>query len=602
MIEVRILGPFEARRAGRSLPLGGPKQRALLAYLALQGGRVVSSDELVEALWPEQPADAARNALRVAVSRLRGSLDGEASIDTRAPGYVLEIPNGQIDLTRFEELSEQGGQALAGGDPAAAASLLTEALALWRGRALGDLIGEPVLQREADRLDELRLATLEQRVEADLACGRHRELVGELERLADEHPYRETFVRQLMLALYRSRRQADALEAFSAARSRLVDDLGIEPTPELRELERAILGQDPGLGTPPVRPPPEAPAPPAPRRARLLPALVAAALLTVAATAAALLMTRDGSNAPSLRPGTLTVATNSVAVVDADTGELAANIRIGSRPTQIAEDGGVVWVAAPDNQSIARVPAGSRAVQRVGVPVRPDLLDAAYGQVWIADASGLRLARLDPRDGLPLDEAEADVPPPLAALAVGRNRIWFESYFLAQVERLDSRTGRIDGSFGRGGRGSTFYDASDVHIAATATDVYFTNRVDAADERSGRLTRIDPVSGDATARIFFGGAPRAIALGDDAIWVATDDGIWRIDAGDTAPTTVIPLREPPVALAAGDDSVWVATRERSLLRIDTGENRVVQRLRLTRTPSDLELVDGELWVAVTSRF
>ena len=244
-LDVRLLGPIEAERDGAPVALGGPKPRALLAVLALEPGRVVSVDRLVEALWPGDPPETAAHAVQVYVSQLRKALG--PVIATRAPGYELELAPERVDLHRFARLTQDGRAALDGGDPVSAEGALREALALWRGPALADFLYEPFAQTEIARLEELRTVTLEERIEADLALGRHAELVSELEALVAAQPLREHPRAQLMLALYRSGRQADALAAYRAARETLVDELGIDPSPELRELEAAILRQDESL-------------------------------------------------------------------------------------------------------------------------------------------------------------------------------------------------------------------------------------------------------------------------------------------------------------------------------------------------------------------
>jgi predicted ATPase/DNA-binding SARP family transcriptional activator len=253
-MEFRILGPLEVRDDERTLPLVGARQRALLAMLLLSPNRVVSSDRMIDQLWDGRPPATATTTLQNHIMRLRRLLEPEHApgapyerIVTEASGYVLRLEPDQLDLFRFERLVADGRAALADGRADVAGRTLREALDLWRGPALADLAAELPMQTEAARLDELRLAALELRVDADLALGRHAELVGELESLVTENPLRERFSAQLMLALYRSRRQAEALELYRQTRTRLVDELGIDPSAELQELERAILRQDASL-------------------------------------------------------------------------------------------------------------------------------------------------------------------------------------------------------------------------------------------------------------------------------------------------------------------------------------------------------------------
>jgi DNA-binding SARP family transcriptional activator len=248
-LEFRLLGPLEVRRGGEPLALGGARPRALLACLLLGRGRVVSVDELVDGLWGESPPRTARHMVEVYVSKLRKRLDSGVLL-TRPPGYLLQPERQRVDVERFERLLGEGAEALARSDASRASASLAAALALWRGPALADFTYEPFAQAEIARLEELRLVALEERVEADLALGQHAELIGELEALVAKHPYRERPRGQLMLALYRAGRQADALAAYRSARETLVEELGVKPGPELRRLEQAILAQEEWLTGP----------------------------------------------------------------------------------------------------------------------------------------------------------------------------------------------------------------------------------------------------------------------------------------------------------------------------------------------------------------
>jgi DNA-binding SARP family transcriptional activator len=259
-MDFRLLGPLEVVERDRPLALGGVKQRSLLAILLLQANELVSTDRLIDQLWGPAPPATCAKSIQVYVSRLRKQL-GDQRLATQAPGYVLQVEPSELDLARFEQLADEARR----GDPRTAARKLRDALALWRGSPLADLAYEPFAQPEIARLEELRMAVLEQRIDADLAVGRHAELVGELEALIVRNPLRERLRFQLMLALYRSTRQAEALNAYRAARSELSEELGLEPSEELKRLEQAILRHDPGLdlaasasrGGPP---PPERPA------------------------------------------------------------------------------------------------------------------------------------------------------------------------------------------------------------------------------------------------------------------------------------------------------------------------------------------------------
>ena len=245
-MEFRILGPLEAWDEGGEVSLGGPKPRALLAVLLLHPNEVVPADRLIDELWGEDSPERAAAALRVNVSRLRKALPQDV-LTTRSPGYVIRVEPDDLDLHRFERLVEEGRGLLARGLAADASERLGEALSLRRGPALADFAYESFAQTAIARLEEIGLAAVELRIDADLTLGRHDELVGELEALVAEHPLRERLRRYLMTALYRSGRQAEALEAYQDARRVLVDELGVDPSPALQELEQAILRQDPSL-------------------------------------------------------------------------------------------------------------------------------------------------------------------------------------------------------------------------------------------------------------------------------------------------------------------------------------------------------------------
>jgi DNA-binding SARP family transcriptional activator len=259
-MEFRILGPLEVLDQGQALTLGGSKQRALLALLLTHSNETLSPERLIDELWGERPPATAAKAVQVHISRLRKALAADDIVLTRDRGYELRVAPEQVDAHRFERLVAEGRDGVAAADPEGAIKLLERALALWRGRPYADLAEEPFAQRESARLEDVRVTALEQLFEAKLALGRHAEVVSPLEALIAEHPYRERLHAQLMLALYRSDRQADALQAYQNARRRLVEDLGIEPGAQLRELEQAVLAQDPALAVPvraPVVAPPE---------------------------------------------------------------------------------------------------------------------------------------------------------------------------------------------------------------------------------------------------------------------------------------------------------------------------------------------------------
>ena len=321
-MEFRLLGPLEVEDDAKPIHLGGAKQRALFALLLLDRGHAVSTDRLIDEIWTGDPPQTAAKSIQVYVSGLRKAL-GEGRIVTRERGYELRVEPGETDVDRFEELV----RAAPGAPPAEAAVRLREALELVRGRPLEDVSLEPWAAAEVARLDERILAAREARIDADLALGRDRELVPELEELVVEFPFRERLLEQLMLTLYRSGRQADALDAYRRGAARLREDLGLEPGRPLRELEAAMLRHDPEL---------DVESPPQPvvverlrRRRRAWKFLVAGSVAAiVAATAATVVAATHGdASLESLPPG--------VALIDADTGHLRAHISEAEIPQPV---------------------------------------------------------------------------------------------------------------------------------------------------------------------------------------------------------------------------------------------------------------------------
>jgi DNA-binding SARP family transcriptional activator len=296
LLEVRLLGPVEVVADGRPVPLPAAKPRALLAVLLLDRNRVVSVGRLVEDLWGEEPPETATKALQGYVSQLRKALGADRLV-TKPPGYSFRVEDGELDLDRFERLTREGRELLGAGDSKAAAKRLAEALELWRGTPFAEFEAEPFARDAGGRLEDARLAALEERIEADLALGRHTRLIPELEELVAREPLRERPRAQLMLALYRSGRQADALELYRRTRETLSDELGIEPSLELQELERRMLQHDPTLerARPPVREAEDGAPVPLARRPQFL-VLAALGLAAVAAAIAAVALTAGGSS------------------------------------------------------------------------------------------------------------------------------------------------------------------------------------------------------------------------------------------------------------------------------------------------------------------
>ena len=310
VIEYRLLGPLEVDANGRAIEIGGLKQRALLAMLVLRANQPVPRDVLADQLWGEHLPAGAQHTLEVYISRLRKALGDAAGYQlvlTRPGAYLLRVQDEHVDVNRFERLAGKGRQALAANAPGEAAAGFRQALALWRGSALADLSDEPFARVEIARLEDLRAGVIEDRVEADLALGHHADVVGELKALVAECPLRERLQQQLMVALYRCGRQPEALAAYQAARRTMVEELGIEPSPALQRVERAILAHDAWLDPPPRAMPPSARAQAGDRRRSPAGGTRRRRLLAVAGTSLAvtlaLFMTGPSQGAGGPAPG-----------------------------------------------------------------------------------------------------------------------------------------------------------------------------------------------------------------------------------------------------------------------------------------------------------
>lgn len=606
MIEFRVLGPLEASHRGQAIPLGGPRQRALLAYLLLRANTAVSAEELVDALWPGHDAEAGKQALRVAISRLRTALGGETVLATRPPGYELLVSDEQLDLRRFHALTGEAERAFDAEDWAGAATRYEAALGLWRGPPLADVAGDG-LGPDIDRLEELRLSATERHLDAELALGRDAALVAELDGLVERHPYRERLRRQHMLALYRSGRQAEALESYREARRRLVGELGIEPSHELQELERAILRQDVEPGPRRHEPsPPHAVDEPGRRRAVI--AVVSAAVIAVGAGLAYALVGR-ASSPPVV--ATVAARTNSLVILDERSGRTVGNVSLGGLAGELAVGAGAVWALLPSAAVVVHVDPADSTRAPIGVPPDPIGISAGAGGVWVADRWNT-ITRLDPSTGTvdpPIRLAPERVfPNMIADVTTTRDAVWLASRDTAEAARYSVRSARLRNHLGDGGGDDAFfYGAGTSVIGRGLGDVWLTNRIDNAGEpfggttHSGRVTRIEAATGRVLGRFTFASAPRALAAARDAVWIAVADRVWRLGRLETVASRDVRVPAGPIALAADASGAWVATRDRQLLQIDPAGGRVVKRWRLDKAPRAVAVGYGRVWVAVGSR-
>ena len=569
-MEIRLLGLVEASQDGRSVVLGGVKPRALLAMLALEANAPVSADRLVEGLWGERPPATAHKAVQVLVSQLRKQLAGaDAEIVTRGRGYELRLDPDAVDALRFERLLRSGENG----------SHVREALALWRGPPLDDLADEPFAGPEIRRLEDLWLGAREAAIDAALADGRHAEVVGELDALVGEHPLRERLHGQRMLALYGCGRQADALEAFRHARQVLLDEVGLEPGPELRHLNDAILRQDPALDGPPRRR-----APARPRQRHL--ALLAAAAAGIAAALMVAVTQLGGSD------GLARLAEDTTGVIDAATGHILAQYAVGHAPDALATGAGSVWTANGRDGTISRInPSHARLTDApvTAIPVggEPTAVAFASGSLWVADGENRRVDQIDSRTNRVVGHLPAGNAP--RGVAVAGGAVWLASAVDGQVDRLDlAHPGRKRPIEVSGGPAA---------IAAGAGAVWV------ASEENAVVTKLDLRSGRALKSIGVGNGPAAIAVGYGGVWVANrDDGtVSRIDVAKDAVSDTVRVGGSPVAITAGIGAIWVGdARTDAVIRIDPRTRTPGRRVALGSAPSALTVAGGSVWAATTA--
>jgi DNA-binding SARP family transcriptional activator/DNA-binding beta-propeller fold protein YncE len=589
-MDFRLLGPLEVADAGSTIRLAEGGQRSVLVLLLLHRNEAVPSDRLIDALWGQHPPATAAKVLQNHVGQLRRALGdrGGVRLQTRGRGYAVVVEAGELDVERFERLMQAGSDALDRDEPDVAGARLREALALWRGPPLADVAYESFAQPEIARLEERRLVALEQRVDADLALGRHADVLGDLEALVAEHPLRERPRAQLMLALYRSGRQAEALESFQDARNALVGELGVEPGPALRELQEAILRHDAELAAAPAA------WPRLRRRSWRGRALLAAGGTALLAAAVAAVLVELGGGGSSGAHVVLDLADNSIAAVDPASGHAKLAFPLPGRPTGVAALGDAAVVVTVDSRALVMADAGSRSMVRtVALRIEPAAIAAGNDSVWVADGRrgrllqfrlgyelpvarlGWRRSRAGPTalavgagaiwvvDGsrrLQRFDARShaatvvDTGVPLAGVTVGAGAVWTFSSRPATVVRVDARSGATTPIpiATRGGSAAP----SPIGIAATSRAVWVLNA------NTATVTRIDAEQGGVTATIPIGvdRAPRGIAAAGETVWVANSDGtLTRIAAAGGEPGTVW-VGESLEGIASTGGRVWVTTR------------------------------------------
>jgi YVTN family beta-propeller protein len=594
-LEFRILGPIEVSNGTGLLALGGPKQRALLADLILNAGTVVSTARLIDDLWGDDPPQTADHTVETYVSRLRRVLRDGTGPDvllTRSPGYVLDVASALVDALRFERLLEEGSAAALRGDDIEASKLLREALGLWRGDALADIVSDASFAEGASRhLDERRLHALELRNQSDLELGRARDLIAELERLVAAHPYREAFHAQLMLALYRSGRQTEALAAYRRARNVLVEELGIEPGTQLRDLEQAILRHDPSLDSAPPRepavsgPPPTAldterdeppPSRTGRRRRRML--VAAGTALTLIAVVVPLSLRHSANR--------VTVPLNGIGVLSVSGTSVAAALPLPSAIDSLATGAGSLWATSPEGHVVFRInPLTHGVTQTVPVGSGPEGIALDDGAAWVANSLDGTVSRVDTSTGNVVQTIGAGSQP--TEVAAGDGAIWVTDPVASAVYRIDPTSGRLVRSIS--------LTSGPFGVALGAGSVWVTEPSDDG------VTRIDPVSGEPVERISVGADPSSIVFGFGSLWVANsgDSTVSRIDPEQGRVLATIPVGDGPAALAIGATGVWVADATAGTVdRIDPQAGHSISSLQVGNRPSAAAVIGGAPWIGV----
>jgi YVTN family beta-propeller protein len=578
-MDIRLLGPIEASLDDGPAPLGPRQQRAVLAMLALELNRTVSTDRLIEGVWGERAPRSAPKLVQLYVSQLRKLLGDHAEIVTRGRGYELRLAVDRVDVARFEGLVADATQG-----NGSASALAREALGLWRGAALADVADQPFAAAEIRRLDELRLRATELAIEGDLAAGRHREVIGELEALVTAHPLSERLHAQRMLALYRCGRQAEALAAYRHARRVLVDEIGVEPGPELRRLHEAVLRQDgAALDLLPAPAPPSAAAehrpPPAAVRMPGTRVIVVVAALVVLGGLAIFAVSRF------TRPERLAgIEENAVGRIDPATGRITAQYGVGREPSALAAGGGSMWDIDALDCTVSRVdPHGNRIVT---IPAGDDPAGLAFanGSLWVTDGQRGVVSRISPTTDRVLGQTAVGNAP--GAIAAGFGALWIVSTVDPAVTRLDLASGA---------KQTIDLPSVPTAIATGAGAVWVTS------EEGGNVFRIEPRSRAVLTPIPVGHGPIGVAVGAGAVWVANrqDATVSRIDPATDAVTNKMPVGREPSAIAAGEGGVWVAdSADATVTRIDPATRRPAAPIKVKSSPSAIAVADGSVFTAV----
>jgi YVTN family beta-propeller protein len=562
-VEIRLLGALEVvDEQGRRLEIPGAKERSLLVLLALRGGQPVSRDRLIEALWPRTEPESAARSFRVRMANLRRALGGEL-VGRSGGGYALAVPGDQVDALCFETL-------LGDGRP-------VQALALWRGEPLAGIEGEWA-EGERRRLRDLHLEAREKSLAAQLEAGGGGELVGQLQTLVVDEPLRERPRELLMRALYRAGRQADALEVYRQTRSLFDTELGIEPSPQLRQLERSILTHDSGLA-----------APAQDRKRRWL--LLAVPAIVLAAGSLSVLATHDPTpvyHAPA----------NSAVRIDPRSGHVSRATVVGRLPEAVAFGAGSVWIANRGDDTISRLDRSGRASAVVPLDAQPTALAFADGWLWATTGTAGELLKIDPassRVSKTLGLAAEPLHPysghtPVAAITAGAGGIWVGGFRLqkfAGARRLVTRPlGTVSG-----------LAAADGFVWAVDTFSGLLTQVDSAGHIARQIS-VGANSANGKEQVY---GITAIVACRGSLWLTDPGGdrIWNVDPGSTRIADAVAVPGRPTGIACDGRDIWVTSiGNDTVSEIDTTSAHAIRTIHLDRTPAGIAANPKDVWVSV----
>jgi peptide/nickel transport system substrate-binding protein len=586
-VEFRVLGSVEAADGDRPVVWGAGKPAELLGILLTRANQAVSAASLIDDLWDYGPPKTASKTLQTYISQLRRLL-GDTVIVSAPKAYRLAVDARALDAARFGEQLESGRSALQRGDPQAAAQSLRGALSLWRGAAFEQFEARPWALVPAGRLEKARLEAQELRIEADIALGSHRGVISELEALVGAHPYREHLTALLMVALYRSGRQAEALELCRLARRRMLEQLGIDAATELAELERRILVQDPQLAAPAAERAGVTPASadqqrgsgratpgPVRRLASMRWTSVAAASVALAAVAA-IALTSGGPGSRGSGQG------NSITLVSTN-GRLVSGYQVGAFPAHTLRGFGYLWTSNEADGTVSRIDPNGRNTETIPVGPSPQGMAVADGEIWVANGGNGTVSAIDPRQGKVVLTLRVGNGPVAVAAVRGQ---------LLVANAIDGTVSVI--SPGAGAAVTTvLVGPQPTAIVANGNDAWV------ALAGSGSVAEIDSGSRSVIGSVNVGGDPVALAAGDGQLWVANaaDDTVSRVNASSGTVDATIPVGGAPTSVAVGSGILWVTLADGKLVKINARSPRLTSSYPVTGEPVSVAADGRSAWVA-----